>query len=133
MDTNAVKPVPFSFSRNTEHLHQVENAGWEIMQACVKLGGTISGEHGIGLEKLNAMHMIFSDDDFKTQRALLKAFDSENKLNPGKDLLGGTKKFRIGDRVMQIKNNYDKDVFNGDIGIIDDLDEEDEGKEDRRG
>jgi FAD/FMN-containing dehydrogenase len=54
------------------------------MQACVKLGGTISGEHGIGLEKLNAMHMIFSDDDFDAQRALIRAFDSENKLNPGK-------------------------------------------------
>ncbi len=77
-------PLILFDSRNTEHLHQVENAGWEIMQACVKLGGTISGEHGIGLEKLDAMHMIFSDDDFDTQRTLLKAFDSENKLNPGK-------------------------------------------------
>ena len=77
-------PLILFDSRNTEHLHQVENAGWEIMQACVKLGGTISGEHGIGLEKLDAMHMIFSDDDFDTQRALLKAFGSENKLNPGK-------------------------------------------------
>jgi glycolate oxidase subunit GlcD len=77
-------PLILFDSRNTEHLHQVEKAGWEIMQACVKLGGTISGEHGIGLEKLNAMHMIFSDDDFEAQRALLKAFDSENKLNPGK-------------------------------------------------
>jgi glycolate oxidase subunit GlcD len=77
-------PLILFDSRNTEHLLQVENAGWEIMQACVNLGGTISGEHGIGLEKLDAMHMIFSDDDFEIQRALLKAFDSENKLNPGK-------------------------------------------------
>jgi len=77
-------PLILFDSRNADHLHQVENAGWEIMQSCVNLGGTISGEHGIGLEKLNAMHMIFSDDDFDTQRALLKAFDSENKLNPGK-------------------------------------------------
>ncbi len=77
-------PLILFDSRNSDHLHQVKNAGWEIMQACVKLGGTISGEHGIGLEKLNAMHMIFSDDDFDAQRALLRAFDSENKLNPGK-------------------------------------------------
>jgi exodeoxyribonuclease V alpha subunit len=42
----------------------------------------------------------------------------QEKLNPGKDLLCGTKNFRIGDRVMQIKNNYDKDAFNGDVGFI---------------
>ncbi len=77
-------PLILFDSRNTEHLHQVEKAGWEIMQACVNLGGTISGEHGIGLEKLNAMHMIFSDDDMVSQRALQIAFDSEKKLNPGK-------------------------------------------------
>jgi len=77
-------PLILFDSRNTEHLHQVEKAGWEIMQACVNLEGTISGEHGIGLEKLNAMHMIFSDDDLNSQRALQSAFDSEKKLNPGK-------------------------------------------------
>jgi glycolate oxidase subunit GlcD len=77
-------PLILFDSRNTEHLHQVEKAGWEIMQACVNLEGTISGEHGIGLEKLNAMHMIFSDDDLSSQHALQIAFDSEKKLNPGK-------------------------------------------------
>ena len=54
------------------------------MQACVNLGGTISGEHGIGLEKLDAMHMIFSDDDVAAQRLIQTAFDSTNVLNPGK-------------------------------------------------
>lgn len=42
----------------------------------------------------------------------------QEKLNPGKDLLCGTRNFRIGDRVMQIKNNYDKEVFNGDVGFV---------------
>jgi len=41
-----------------------------------------------------------------------------SKLNPGRDLSCGARNFRVGDRVMQIKNNYDKEVFNGDIGFI---------------
>lgn len=49
----------------------------------------------------------------------------QNTLNPSTyELISGYKKFRINDKVMQIKNNYDKDVFNGDIGIITDLDKD---------
>jgi len=77
-------PLLLFDSRDTEQLHKVEKAGWEIMKACVKLGGTISGEHGIGLEKQEAMRLVFSEDDFHAQRALKRAFDPENLLNPGK-------------------------------------------------
>jgi len=77
-------PLLLFDSRDTDQLHRVEKAGWEIMEACVKLGGTISGEHGIGLEKQEAMRMVFSEDDFHAQRALKHAFDPENILNPGK-------------------------------------------------
>ena len=77
-------PLLLFDSRDTDQLHRVEKAGWEIMEACVKLGGTISGEHGIGLEKQEAMRMVFSEDDFRAQRALKRAFDPANILNPGK-------------------------------------------------
>jgi FAD/FMN-containing dehydrogenase len=77
-------PLLLFDSRDTDQLHRVEKAGWEIMEACVKLGGTISGEHGIGLEKQEAMRLVFSEDDFKAQRALKRAFDPDNVLNPGK-------------------------------------------------
>ena len=77
-------PLLLFDSRDTDQLHRVEKAGWEIMEACVKLGGTISGEHGIGLEKQEAMRMVFSEDDFHAQRALKHAFDPQNVLNPGK-------------------------------------------------
>ena len=77
-------PLLLFDSRDTDQLHRVEKAGWEIMEACVKLGGTISGEHGIGLEKQEAMRMVFSEDDFVAQRALKRAFDPDNVLNPGK-------------------------------------------------
>jgi glycolate oxidase subunit GlcD len=77
-------PLLLFDSRDEDQLHRVEKAGWEIMQACVDLGGTISGEHGIGLEKKEAMRMVFSEDDFNVQRGLKRAFDPENILNPGK-------------------------------------------------
>ncbi len=77
-------PLLLFDSRDEDQLHRVEKAGWEIMEACVKLGGTISGEHGIGLEKQEAMRMVFSEDDFRAQRALKRAFDPQNILNPGK-------------------------------------------------
>ncbi|MDR1907575.1 MAG: ATP-dependent RecD-like DNA helicase [Holosporales bacterium] len=49
----------------------------------------------------------------------------QNALNPrGAELLRGNKRFRLGDKVMQIRNNYDKDVFNGDIGFIERIDTE---------
>jgi glycolate oxidase subunit GlcD len=77
-------PLLLFDSRDSDQLHRVEKAGWEIMEACVRLGGTISGEHGIGLEKQEAMRMVFSEDDFHAQRALKHAFDPDNILNPGK-------------------------------------------------
>jgi glycolate oxidase subunit GlcD len=77
-------PLLLFDSRDEEQLHRVEKAGWEIMQACVDLGGTISGEHGIGIEKREAMRMVFSEDDFAVQRALKRSFDPDNMLNPGK-------------------------------------------------
>jgi exodeoxyribonuclease V alpha subunit len=42
----------------------------------------------------------------------------QNKLNPGRDVPCGNRSFRVGDRVMQIKNNYDKEVYNGDVGLV---------------
>ncbi len=77
-------PLLLFDSRDEDQLRRVEKAGWEIMQACVDLGGTISGEHGIGVEKREAMRMVFSEDDFDVQRALKRAFDPDNVLNPGK-------------------------------------------------
>ena len=77
-------PLILFDSRDPEQLKRVHAAGWEIMQACVDLGGTISGEHGIGVEKLEAMRLVFSDDDIDAQRTLQDAFDPTHVLNPGK-------------------------------------------------
>ena len=77
-------PLIFFDSRKPGQFEKAHKAGWEIMETCVQLGGTISGEHGIGLEKLEAMRLIFSEDDLDFQRSLKKAFDPENLANPGK-------------------------------------------------
>jgi glycolate oxidase subunit GlcD len=77
-------PLMLFDSRNADQLKRVKKAGWEIMEACVELGGTISGEHGVGLEKIEAMRMLFSEPDLDAQRGLQRAFDPEKLLNPGK-------------------------------------------------
>ena len=77
-------PLIFFDSRDADQLKRVKKAGWEIMAACVELGGTISGEHGVGLEKLDAMRMVYNEQDLGVQRALQQAFDPEKILNPGK-------------------------------------------------
>ncbi len=50
------------------------------------MGGTISGEHGIGLEKIHGMSMIFSERDIAAMRTVKAAFDPLNLINPGKVL-----------------------------------------------
>jgi glycolate oxidase len=63
---------------------KVVAAGADILRKCVELGGTLSGEHGIGLEKQAYMPWIFSDADFDAMRRAKRAFDPAGSLNPGK-------------------------------------------------
>jgi glycolate oxidase len=65
-------------------LHQVESAGEEMLRAVVELGGALSGEHGIGLEKSAYMPWIFSPDDLDAMHRLKDVFDADGILNPGK-------------------------------------------------
>ena len=51
---------------------------------CVQVGGTITGEHGVGVEKLNQMCIQFGEAELKTFHALKNAFDPHELLNPGK-------------------------------------------------
>ena len=55
-----------------------------VLRICAALGGTISGEHGIGIEKLEAMHVVFSDNDLRAQWFVKDAFDPRGLCNPGK-------------------------------------------------
>jgi glycolate oxidase len=65
-------------------LETAEKLGGEILELCVKVGGTITGEHGVGVEKLNQMCVQFSETELSTFHAIKAAFDEDGLLNPGK-------------------------------------------------
>ncbi|NNE12348.1 MAG: FAD-binding protein [Ilumatobacter sp.] len=67
-------------------MERVHEAGEEIVRASVEAGGVLSGEHGIGLEKRDYMHLMFSEVDLEAQSALRCAFDPAGLANPGKVL-----------------------------------------------
>jgi glycolate oxidase len=65
-------------------LDRAMKAAAEIMEYCVAVGGTLSGEHGIGLEKKEFMPLVFTEADMAAMRQLRDAFAPANRLNPGK-------------------------------------------------
>jgi len=77
-------PLILFDERNPDELERVHKVGSEILKICADAGGTISGEHGIGIEKLKEMWFIFSESDLDLMRRLKIAFDPENIWNPGK-------------------------------------------------
>jgi glycolate oxidase len=70
---------------------RVHAAGDAILRACVDAGGVLSGEHGIGLEKREAMPLVFSPDDLDAQARLRDAFDPAGRANPLKVLPRGSR------------------------------------------
>ncbi|MCL5018983.1 MAG: FAD-binding oxidoreductase, partial [Patescibacteria group bacterium] len=70
--------------RIEEEVQKMHEAGNEVMHLCAELGGTISGEHGIGMEKSKFMRYIFSDEDLKFMKRIKTIFDPLNICNPGK-------------------------------------------------
>jgi len=70
--------------RNAEQKARVMKAGMEILALCVELGGTISGEHGVGLEKMDSLRLVLSEADIQSQLRVKRAFDPLDLANPGK-------------------------------------------------
>ena len=70
--------------RDVEELERVEQASREIMEVCVEAGGTISGEHGVGLDKLHYMRLVHSEADLEAMRLVKRIWDPEGGMNPGK-------------------------------------------------
>ncbi len=70
--------------RRGDDLERVRQAGREIMETCVRAGGSITGEHGVGLDKSSYLPLIFSDDDMRTMLQVRAAFDPSGLCNPGK-------------------------------------------------
>ena len=75
--------------RQAGHTARVLEAGGEILKACVEVGGTLTGEHGVGLEKKAYMPLIFTNADLEAMLKLKGAFAPRGLLNPGKVFPGG--------------------------------------------
>jgi glycolate oxidase len=65
-------------------LERTEEFGGRILELCVKVGGTITGEHGVGMEKINQMCSQFASAELQQFHAVKAAFDPDGLLNPGK-------------------------------------------------
>lgn len=75
------------FDANQEgELERAEALGGKILELCVAVGGSITGEHGVGREKINQMCSQFNDDELETFHAVKAAFDPDRLLNPGKNI-----------------------------------------------
>ncbi len=77
-------PLILFDDRDRNELERVHKAGNEILKVCADLGGTISGEHGIGTEKLVEMSLIFREADIEAMRGIKSAMDPKGLCNPGK-------------------------------------------------
>jgi glycolate oxidase subunit GlcD len=71
-------------SRDADQVARVKEAGREIMETCVAAGGTITGEHGVGLDKSAYLPLVFSEEDMRAMLRVRAAFDPEGLCNPGK-------------------------------------------------
>lgn len=71
-------------ARDSAELKRVKEAGREMMEMCVRAGGTITGEHGVGLDKSDYLPLIFTADDMDAMLSVRAAFDPDGLCNPGK-------------------------------------------------
>lgn len=77
-------PLILYDARNPGEYEKAEHLGGQILELCIAVGGSITGEHGVGVEKLNQMCVQFSSLELRQFERLKAAFDSKNLLNPGK-------------------------------------------------
>ncbi len=77
-------PLILFDANDPDQLHRCELFGADILETSVAMGGTVTGEHGVGIEKLNSMCVQFSAEENEQMFAVKRAFDAHGLLNPGK-------------------------------------------------
>ncbi len=77
-------PLILFDANDPDQLHRCELFGADILETSVAMGGTVTGEHGVGVEKLNSMCVQFSPQENEQMFAIKRAFDPQGLLNPGK-------------------------------------------------
>ncbi|NIK68994.1 glycolate oxidase subunit GlcD [Paenibacillus sp. BK720] len=91
-------PTAMTDARNPEEVHRVEEAFEEIFEAAIRLGGTITGEHGVGIVKAPYLEWKVGDAGLTMMKGIKKVFDPNNILNPGKMFAKETRKRVVIDR-----------------------------------
>jgi len=84
-DGNLHPNIYFS-ADDAEERERAHQAAYEVFEVCARAGGTISGEHGIGMEKIAGMRLIFSPTELEVMKRIKRIFDPEGLCNPGKIL-----------------------------------------------
>ena len=79
-----IHPLVLYDERYPEQVRKAIDAGNDILEKCIELGGSATGEHGIGVEKIDFMAKQFTKDDLDAMRALRTVFDPEGRCNPHK-------------------------------------------------
>jgi glycolate oxidase len=77
-------PIVLFDPRDKQQFERALQAAAEIIRYCVEIGGALTGEHGVGMEKSEVMPLLFSDADFDLMRRVHDAFNPDSALNPGK-------------------------------------------------
>jgi glycolate oxidase len=77
-------PLILFDANDADQLHRTEAFAAEVLEKCVEVGGTITGEHGVGVEKINQMCTQFRPEELEAFHAIKRAFDPKGLLNPGK-------------------------------------------------
>jgi len=85
---------------NSSYMERIHNAGGEIMKISEEFNGTITGEHGVGIEKREYMHLMYNEEEIRAMLEIKGLFDPRNILNPGKVFpkIQGKGEREIGDR-----------------------------------
>jgi len=81
-----IHPILLFDERNQDQVRRVLLASGEILDECIACGGSVTGEHGIGVEKIGFMHKLFTSDDLDVMVRLRQAFNPLGNLSPGKML-----------------------------------------------
>ena len=79
-----IHPLILFDEREDGALENVMSAGKEILQACLDVDGTLTGEHGIGMEKIHQMSTLFSESDLAAMLKIRDVFSVDGLFNPGK-------------------------------------------------
>jgi glycolate oxidase len=86
-----IHPILLFDERDPDQVRRVLGASHQILEACIRCGGSVTGEHGIGVEKIDFMPLMFAPDDLAAMIQIREAFNPEGRCSPSKMFPGGSR------------------------------------------